>query len=463
MWLPLNLTVPTLDYLAATDRKARELEHQAYHDPLTGLENRAALRRHLEHAVGSDQRGKTGAALLMMDLDGFKEVNDTFGHQHGDALLREVALRLRECVGERGEVTRLGGDEFAVLVPDASGPVAEELAQDLRNALSTPLSADGVELFMAGSIGIAISPEDGTDAETLLRRADMAMYAAKKTRTGAARYSPGLDSNDRERLTLLHDFHLALTTGALSLAFQPKVCARTRSVHSVEALLRWRHPTHGWITPAVFIPLAEQAGLSGPIVRWVLDAALSQSRIWQEQGHDIPVCVNISMYDLRDSGFPDLVADRLAAHRVSAELLGIEVTESAAMADPDRTRAALERLRAKGVRVSIDDFGTGYSSLAYLVGLPVDELKIDRSFVVGMPYSAQHAAIVRTTISLGHDLHLTVVAEGVEDDLAWNRLKSFGCDLIQGYAAAPPLTAPELIQWLDETESAELARPSLAA
>jgi diguanylate cyclase len=275
------------------------------------------------------------------------------------------------------------------------------------------------------------------------------MYAAKVARSGVVIYSSQLDSHDRGRLELLHDFHVALNEETLTLAYQPKVSARTRKLHSVEALLRWNHPALGAVSPSVFVPLAEQAGLSGPLMRWVLDTALRQCRAWEDQGRPMAICVNVSMYDLRDESFPDLVAERLAVYGASANLLGIEVTESAAMADPNRTRNSLDRLRALGVRVSVDDFGTGYSSLAYLVGLPVDELKIDQSFVAGMATSEQHAAIVRSTIRLAHDLNLMVVAEGVEDEATWARLREYGCDLIQGYVVSRPVSSALLETWLD--------------
>src|ERR1051326_5133247 len=466
MWLPVVLfpmliAQLTLDYLAATDRKTRELEHQAYHDALTGLANRAALDRSLARAFNLEsarsEQAQAPTGLLMLDLDGFKEVNDTFGHQHGDAVLSQVPVRLQNCIGDRGEVARLGGDEFAVVLYGADALDAERLAQEVHASLSVPIRAADLELFMAGSIGVAISPADAADPETLLRHADVAMYAAKQTRSVIRRYSPEMDSDHKEQLMLLHDFRVALADGSLSLAYQPKISMERGELHSVEALLRWNDPQRGPVSPAVFVPLAEQAGLSGAILRWVLDAALSQCRTWNDRGRAIPMCVNISMYDLRDPDFPDLIIEKLKAHGVPATLLTIELTESAAMADPQRTRIVLERLRTLGVKVSVDDFGTGYSSLAYLVGLPVDELKIDRSFVLGMQLSAQHVTVVRSTISLGHDLNLTVVAEGVEDQATSNRLRAFGCDLIQGYLLSRPLPAAELLRWIDRRETVDSA------
>jgi diguanylate cyclase (GGDEF)-like protein len=452
-WLPL-VVFPilvaqlTLEYLAANNRKTAELQHQALYDALTGLPNRTSLQQQLQAGLGRTARDRGKLALLLLDLDGFKEVNDTFGHLHGDILLREVGRRLTERVGQRGSPARLGGDEFAVLLPGADEAEANAVAGAWLEALARPLQVEGVELFVGCSIGVALAPDHGHDPETLLRRADVAMYAAKRHHEGVVVYRPELDSNDRDRLMLLHDLRTALDQGELTLAYQPKVCAATGRLHSVEALVRWTHPTRGPISPAVFVPLAEQAGLSHMLALWVLNTALQQCRAWQDQGWRIPVCINISMYELRDPALPELVAEQLKAHGVDAGLLGIEVTESAAMADPSRTRAVLDALRRLGARVSIDDFGTGYSSLAYLTSLPVDELKIDRSFVVGMHDSVQHDAIVRSTISLGHDLGLSVVAEGVEDERTAERLRVFGCDLIQGYLVARPLAAGALLTWV---------------
>lgn len=441
---PMLIAQLTLDYLAASDLKTRELERQAFHDALTGLPNRTALQRDLDRLLvpyGSS------VGLLLIDLDGFKDVNDTFGHHQGDALLREVAIRFTEVVGGRGTIARLGGDEFAVLLSDCTIENAQALASELLSALGSPVCAGELELFVGASIGLACSPDHGSEPEVLLRRADVAMYAAKAERCGVAIYHPDRDAHDRDRVELLHDLRLALSHGQLWLAYQPKVSARLGRLESVEALVRWNHPTRGAVSPALFVPLAEQAGLSDVLARWVLTAALAQCRAWQDLGYSIPVWVNVSMYELRDESFPSLVAEQLTSFGMHPDLLGIEMTESAAMADPARTCAVLGQLRALGVHVAVDDFGTGYSSLAYLAGLPVDELKIDRSFIVGMRSSAQHAAIVRATINLGHDLGLVVVAEGAEDDLALQRLREQGCDLIQGYAICRPLAAPELLRW----------------
>jgi diguanylate cyclase (GGDEF)-like protein len=433
-----------LNYLAASDLKARELECLAFQDVLTGLPNRSALHRDVQHLLAIEGQP---LGLLLIDLDGFKDINDTFGHLQGDAFLREVANRFTSVVGPRGTIARLGGDEFAVLLPGLSVRDAQDVASELLGALANPVSADGLELFVGASIGVVCSPEHGRQPDMLLRRADVAMYAAKSERCGVLVYHPGRDAHDRERLELLQDLRLALTHEQLWLAYQPKVSARSRQLDSVEALVRWNHPTRGLVSPDQFVPLAEQAGLSDMLARWVLTTALTQCQAWQELGYRIPVWVNISMYELRDETFPRFVADQLAASGVPPELLGIEITESAAMANTARTRTSLMHLRMTGVRVAIDDFGTGYSSLAYLAGLPVDEVKIDRSFVLGMRSSTQHAAIVRATINLGHDLGLAVVAEGVEDEQAEQQLREQRCDLIQGYGVCRPVTAPQLVAW----------------
>ena len=452
---PMLIAQLTLDYLAASDLKTRELERQAFHDALTGLPNRTALQRDLSSRIAL---GSPSVGLLLIDLDGFKDVNDTFGHHQGDALLREVASRFAGVLGDRGTIARLGGDEFAVLLSNCRVDDARDVALMLLDALRSPVSAGELELFVGASIGLACSPDHGSDPEVLLRRADVAMYAAKSERCGVATYHPDRDASDRDRVELLHDLRVALSQGQLWLAFQPKVSARSGRLESVEALVRWTHPTRGSVSPIQFVTLAEQAGLSDVLARWVLTTALAQCRAWQDLGYTIPVWVNVSMYELRDETFPDFIAEQLTSCGVQPDLLGIEITESAAMADPARTRAVLSKLRAVGVRVAVDDFGTGYSSLAYLAGLPVDELKIDRSFVLGMRSSAQHATIVRATINLGRELGLVVVAEGVEDDLALQRLRDLGCDLLQGYGICRPIAAPDLLIWLHgQTQEGALA------
>jgi len=444
-----------------TERKNMEeaLRHQALHDPLTGLPNRTLLRDRLDQALLTVARRPPDAAspanrgtvaLLLLDLDRFKEVNDTFGHQYGDLLLRQVAGRLRDLLPPSGVVARLGGDEFAILLPGSDENAATIMAPTVRAALDAPFVVERQALRIGVSVGIALNPACGAsvDADTLLRQADIAMYTAKRDDEDYAVYAPALDAYTPQRLTLITDLRQAIVDDALFLHYQPKCDTATGRVESVEALARWRLPHRGLIPPGEFIPLAETTGLIGPLTRWALGAALAQCRAWQRQGLCLPVAVNLSAATLRDVSLLDTVVQLLDANDVSPTLLRIEVTESVLMADAERAREALSRLAALGVRVSIDDYGTGYSSLSYLTRLPVDEIKIDRSFVQQMNVSPTDAAIVASTVALGHNLGLRVVAEGVEDRETWDRLAAMGCDTIQGYYLSRPLPADALEAWL---------------
>jgi diguanylate cyclase (GGDEF)-like protein len=425
---------------------AERLDHQARHDALTGLPNRVELQDRMDNrlAVGSGQP----LALLMMDLDRFQEINDTFGHHHGDLLLKEIGPRLRGALLETDLIARLGGDEFAVLLLTADAAFASATAEHLLNALQDAFVVDGHRLEIGASIGIAVAPPDGPDAATLLRRADVAMYAAKRDRSGFAHYAAAQDGYNPERLALVGDLRHAIDVGELILHFQPKVDLRSGLTTGAEALVRWRHPQRGLIAPDDFIPLAEHTGLIKPLTRWVLDASLRQCHAWLNAGWDLSVAVNASVHDLHDPTFPDMVGHLLAAHSVPARYLRVEVTEGAMMANITRTHEILARVRDLGAGVSIDDFGTGYSSLAYLKRLPVNELKIDRSFVRNLATDAGDVAIMRATVALGHDLGLTVVAEGAEDLATLDMLRALGCDAVQGYVMSKPLPVGEFMCWL---------------
>jgi diguanylate cyclase (GGDEF)-like protein len=445
-------------YTRQTRRTIQALEHQARHDHLTGLPNRVLLRERLNSILltndeGSAAAGETGI-LLLLDLDHFKEVNDTFGHYAGDRLLEQVGHRLRDSVPASAIVARLGGDEFAVLVGTSamSADEAEAIPRDLLALLDQPVVVEGQRLNVAASIGVVHYPTDGTDADALLRRADVAMYMAKRTHSGYANYDAQQDQHTPERLGLVGELRRAIEENELTLAYQPQVAVDTHQLTGVEALVRWSHPRRGMIPPVEFIAIAEHTGLIEPLTRCVLRGALQQCRTWQEKGLHLPVSVNISATDLQD-GFAQVVEELLAANRVAADYLRLEITEGSMMVDRDRARRVLQDLRALGVRISIDDYGTGYSSLAYLGHLPIDELKIDRSFIAGLLSSATNAAIVRSTIGLGHDLGLVVVAEGVEDQPTWDVLTELGCDTIQGYFASKPLPAAVLENWIVERSS----------
>jgi diguanylate cyclase (GGDEF)-like protein len=427
-----------------------KLRHDALHDALTGLPNRAHLQRGLRHALEETAaRRSPGAAVMILDLDEFKAVNDTLGHQHGDALLVEVGARLTAAVGSAGTVARLGGDEFAVLV---SGTTDEEqvvaVGRRLLRALQQPIALDTLEVEVGASVGIAMAPAHATDASALLKRADLAMYAAKSATRGLRVYEPELDTVSPRRLTLVSELRSALLGGEIQVHVQPKARLASGDVEGVEALVRWEHPELGWIPPDEFVPVAERSGLIGLLTTRVLDASLAACARWREAGCDLGVAVNLSTRSLQDSELVDEVARLLRRHAVPAHLLTLEVTESSVMADPARAVAVLHQLKDLGVRLSVDDFGTGYSSLSYLQKLPVQEVKIDRSFIAALDGQSDNVAIVRAIIDLGRHLHLDVVAEGVEDEATWELLASMHCDLVQGWHLARPMPTGDVLGWL---------------
>ncbi|MBI4492245.1 MAG: EAL domain-containing protein [Chloroflexi bacterium] len=453
-----------------TERKRAEemLAHQALHDALTGLPNRVLLHDRLHQAVLAARRHSTSLALLVMDLDRFKEVNDTLGHHAGDVVLQQVGQRLQGTLRTSDTVARLGGDEFAVILPTAGNMASATVAASkLLHALEQPFAVEGQSLDVGASIGIALYPEHGQDAETLLRRADIAMYVAKRTGSGYALYALEQDQHSPGRLALVGELRQAIEQDALRLHYQPKVHFKSGRILGVEALVRWQHPQHGLLAPDRFISLAEQTGLIHPLSHWVLQAALRQCQSWRQAGVELPVAVNLSARNLQDPRLPGAVAALLERWDVPPRCLGVEITENAAMADPERAMQVLTRLREMGVRIAVDDFGTGYSSLGYLKRLPVDELKIDQSFVRSMATNESDAAIVRATIELGHSLGLEVVAEGVENQTAWDLLAALGCDGAQGYYLSHPLAADELVRWVSQTpwwvEEASVLRGEAAA
>jgi len=432
-----------------TERKTFEerLAHQAFHDALTALPNRALFMNRVEHAL--ERAGKhSSLALLLLDLDRFKEVNDTFGHQEGDQLLCEAARRLSETLRDSDTVARLGGDEFAVILPETDEVGAAAAARKLCGALDEAFAVAGQALHVGASVGIALCPAHGTDAPTLLRRADVAMYVAKRGRQGYAVYDAAHDRSSPRELALLNDLRHAIEDDTLRLHYQPLVDVATGRIRGVKALARWPHPEHGLIPPDQFIPLAEGTGLIAPLTLWVLDAALGQCRRWRDAGMELAVAVNLSMLNLHDPRIADTIARLLTAYDVPPTLFSLELTESALMTDVERALDSMARLRALGVRIAVDDFGAGYSSLAYLKQLPVDELKIDRSFVRDMEMDEADAAIVTSTVSLAHSLGLGVVAEGVETRAAWEMLAAIGCDTAQGYYLSRPLPPEDVARWV---------------
>jgi diguanylate cyclase (GGDEF)-like protein len=433
--------------------QAEENRRQATHDALTGLPNRLVFEDRTAQALLAATRSGDRVAVLLLDLDRFKEVNDTLGHKVGDRLIIEVGVRLRDTLRAADTVARLGGDEFAVLLPRGAGRAAAvEVARQLSAALDEPFSLEGIAVRTEPSIGIALFPDQGTDADTLLQHADVAMYQAKGTRSRCAVYDPQRDGHDVDQLSLMADLRRALDHDQLALVFQPKLDPARGVITGVEALLRWTHPIRGPIQPTDFIPPAEHTDLMAPLTRFVLHSALTHGRRWRAQGHDLEVAVNVSVTDLTDDLADELPA-LLQAEGVPPDRLMLEVTETGVMGDPLRAAAVLKRLSAAGVGVSIDDFGTGQSSLAYLKRLPIRELKIDRSFVRGMTHNEDDAVIVSSTVRLGHDLGLRVVAEGVESREQVEQLTGLGCDLVQGFEIARPMPGEELGGWFARAES----------
>lgn len=426
----------------------RELEYLAMHDPLTGLPNRILLQDRLLQAIRIGHRETAPFALLVLDLDGFKEVNDSLGHQAGDRLLHEVAMRLVARLRQSDTAVRLGGDEFAILLPNvANATDTETVARKLLSGLEEPVVLGDRRVCVTASCGAALFPEHGDEVGVLLRHADRAMYEAKRGRRGFLLFAPAMDEEGDDRLRLQVDLDHAIQHGDLVLHYQPKIDLVTGKVSGAEALVRWQHPVLGMLPPARFVPLAERTHLIGPLTFHVLRLAATQARAWAEQGRPLPIAVNVSAINLDDGGFVESVEHILKDVGVAAGLIELEVTETTLMRDPERARAAIQALNELGVHVAIDDFGTGYSSMTYLRKLAVAKIKIDKSFVMDMSVSRNDSVIVRSIIDLGHSLGLKVVGEGVETADTMAVLASLGCDYAQGFHLARPMDAEAFDAW----------------
>jgi diguanylate cyclase (GGDEF)-like protein len=444
-----------LVFLRISRNHRRTIETRTNRDALTGLPNRESFYNRGAQALLGEERSESMTSVLVIDLDRFKEVNDTLGHRFGDQLLCQIGPRISPLLRRTDTLSRLGGDEFAILLPDSGGPAAaHQVARRLLACLREPFMFDSLRFTIDATCGHATSPEDGTDIDALLQHADVAMYVGKAAHSGAVGYDPTLDVNCPARLAILNELPAAIRDGELVLQYQPKRDIRTGRVVGAEALVRWRHPTRGLIAPDEFVPAAEHSGLIRPLTTWVIDAALTQCRHWNDGpphpygSAGLSVAVNVSARNLLDDNFPVEVREALDHHGVPAALLVLEVTETAIMADPPRAHAILQDLHDLGVRLSIDDFGTGYSSLSYLKLLPVDELKIDKSFVRHMNDEHNDLTIVRSVIDLAHNLGLETVAEGIEDRITLERLAELGCDVAQGYYLAGPMNADAFDSWI---------------
>jgi diguanylate cyclase (GGDEF)-like protein len=430
-------------------KQAKETKHQALHDALTGLHNRSYFRERVEQAVVHGKAGGERTCLMLIDLDRFKEVNDTLGHHNGDQLLRQIGNRLKQELRESDTVARLGGDEFAVLLRDVTDTTQiVRTAERILTCLKQPLFFMGLTLDVGASIGISLFPDHARDVDSLLQRADVAMYVAKETHSGYEFYTADRDQNSLRRLALGSELSKAIQNKEVILYYQPKADMRTGRIIGVEALARWQHNYRGIVPPDEFIPLAEQTQLIRPLTINLLDEALRQSAVWSKKGINLKIAVNLSSRNLLDLTLPEEVARLLQKWQVEPALLELEITESTIMADARRALTVLSTLNSMGVGLAIDDFGTGFSSLSYLKRLPVKEIKMDKSFVMKMAMDENDAAIVRSTIDLSHNLGLRVVAEGVETEAIWNQLTALGCDLAQGYYLNRPVPPEDLEAWL---------------
>ncbi len=444
-------------------REVSEREHQAMHDALTGLPNRTNLFERLEEALEQRAAGES-VGVLLMDLDRFKDINDALGHDTGDEVLRLVARRIRAALDDRATVARLGGDEYAVVLPRiADVEAAVALAHEIRSRLSAPLPVAGMALEVAGSIGVSLAPAHGTDAATLMKRADIAMYEAKHG-TGVNVFEAESDEDSVRKLELAGALRRAIDDGELLVYYQPKARLCDGAIVGTEALVRWQHPEYGMLPPDEFISIAERSGLIGALTQFVLRRAIGQCRQWHAKGWDLGVAVNLSVVGLIDVELPELIDGMLRVAGLDPSYLTLEITESSIM-DTGRTVAAIDRLARLGVRLSIDDFGTGYSSLSYLQRLPVHEVKVDKGFVMSMSDNESDAAIVKSIIDLAHNLSLKVVAEGVENRNSWERLDRMGCDIAQGYYLSRPIPPDVLDEWLAAwpERRIELIGPQLAS
>ena len=447
--LERRVIIRTSELAAANE----ELEHQALHDSLTDLPNRVLLLDRLNQAILTNQRNETKLALFMIDLDRFKEINDTLGHHYGDIILQQVAMRMRETLHQSCTVARLGGDEFAILLPAIkSRKEPANVASAIIHAIDQPFLLEEQAFHVGASIGIALFPEHGTDASTLMRHADIAMYVTKNNNGDYTFYDPSLDQHSRDRLALTTELRHAIDNNELRLHYQPKIDFKTGNVAEVEALVRWQHPRFGLMTPDHFIALSEHTGLIRPLALWVIREALSTCRQWHKMGHKLKVAVNLSTHNLHDPQLTEHIKQASKECEVDTSYLVLEITESAVMSDPVSAMKVLEELSAMGIHLSIDDFGTGYSSLAYLKQLPMDEIKIDKSFVMDMINDKDDYIIVRSTIDLAHNMGRKVIAEGVESPEIWDALDKMGCDMAQGNYISLPKSTDDFLQWLQNSE-----------
>lgn len=445
----------TSDLRAQAASFERQALRGATHDTLTELPNRVLLIDRLEQIISAASLEKNLIAVMILDIDRFKDINDTLGHSTGDRVIRQVAYSLRKAIPEPNTVARLDGNEFAIVLEKVGTKEnTRKLVHKIKEVLHTPMKMEGVRLNIEVSFGLTFYPDHGKSAQILIQRAEVAMYQAKKKNCGIVEYTTSLDRCNTRRLTLMGELRKAIINNELVAYYQPKIDVKTGIINEVEALVRWKHKVHGLIPPDDFIPMAEQTGVIKQLTLWVLHESLMQCAKWKSEGINLRVAVNLSASDLLDVRFSDTVTRTLKAHHMSPDNLQLEITESAVMIDAERSLEVLTRLSTLGIRLSVDDFGTGYSSLSYLSRLPVNELKIDKSFVMDMENNSNNLIIVQTTIDLGHNLGLEVVAEGTENASDILRLQQLGCDKAQGYYFTKPLSAKEFKDWREKNFAA---------
>jgi diguanylate cyclase (GGDEF)-like protein len=438
-------------------RATERVQYLAYHDPLTDLPNRTLLSDRLQQAILTARRGHTDVTLLILDLDGFKEINDALGHHAGDLVLQQLAARLRHTLRESDTVARLGGDEFAVVLPETDLEGGERAARKLLRILDQPFLLDGRPVVVHGSVGVAAFPAHAASPQELLRKADGAMYTAKVNRSGYAVAAGGSDRKTERRLALTASLRSGIEQKQFNLDYQPIVDLRSGAVIAVEALLRWQHPEQGRLMPDDFIRMAEHTGVITPLTEFSIDRALADWR-GVDGALSMPIAANLSPRSLQLPSLPERIREALTRHDADPSLLALEITENVIMSEPERSTRVLAELHEMGVRLSVDDFGTGYSSLSYLRQLPVDELKIDKSFVIGMA-AGEDDVLVKGIIDLGHNLRLQVIAEGVETAEVRDRLIALGCDAAQGYFIRRPAPVAEIVEWM--TAEPRVTRPAV--
>ena len=445
----------TSDLRAQAASFERQALRGATHDTLTELPNRVLLIDRLEQIISAASLEKNLIAVMILDIDRFKDINDTLGHNTGDRVIRQVAYSLRKAIPEPNTVARLDGNEFAIVLEKVGTKEnTRKLIHKMKEVLHAPMKMEGVRLNIEVSFGLTFYPDHGKSAQILIQRAEVAMYQAKKKNCGIVEYTTSLDRCNTRRLTLMGELRKAIINNELVAYYQPKIDVKTGIINEVEALVRWNHKVHGLIPPDDFIPMAEQTGVIKQLTLWILHESLMQCAKWKSEGINLRVAVNVSASDLLDVRFSDTVTRTLKAHHMSPDNLQLEITESAVMIDAERSLEVLTRLSTLGIRLSVDDFGTGYSSLSYLSRLPVNELKIDKSFVMDMENNNNNLIIVQTTIDLGHNLGLEVVAEGTENASDILRLQQLGCDKAQGYYFTKPLSAKEFKNWREKNFAA---------